>query len=37
MCSELGDELSSFNNDNIHSKFQKLSEGDVGRKAMYKD
>ena len=35
--SELGDELNSFNNDNIQSKLQRLSEGDVVRTAIYKD
>ena len=35
--SALGDKLNSFNNDNIQSKLQRLSEGDVVRTAIYKD
>ena len=35
--SELDDELNSFKNDNIQSKLQRLSEGDVVRTAIYKD
>ena len=32
--SELRDELNSFNNDNIQSKLQRLSEGDIVRTAI---
>ena len=35
--SELGDELNSFNNNNIQSKLQRLKEDDVVRTAVYQD
>ena len=35
--SELGDELNSFNNSNIQSKLQRLTEDDFVRIAIYQD
>ena len=37
MYSELSGELNNFNNDNIQSKLQRFSEGDVVRITIYKD